>query len=265
MSVSNRSLGVGIMKIRNSFLASAMITFGVWGSLNAVAEDGPNRFELIKFGTMHEAIGQQQHQGRVQLGELVKRPGFYGVAALEELQGEVTLNNGEITITAVNADGQLEPAKGELSDKKATLLAGAYVSAWSKRPVTRDIGADQFDAYVATAALEAGIKTSEPFVFKVDGEFRDVYLHVINGACPIHARLKNKEIPKELQSFETEMSKVKGTLIGVYAKDAVGKLTHPATSTHVHLLYKDPKTGANVTAHLERVGIGPGSVISFPK
>jgi alpha-acetolactate decarboxylase len=241
------------------------MVFGLAASAVGTADDGSKRFEFVKFGSMHEAIGQQQHEGRIRLGELTSRPNFYGVAALEKLQGEVTVHDGKITVTSVNSDGQLEPLAGKLADKQATLLVGAYVPEWLKRPVTSEIPADQFDQYIARVALEAGIKTTEPFLFTVEGEFTNVYLHVINGACPIHARLKNKDLPTESRAFEKEMANVKGTLVGIYAKDAVGKLTHPATSTHVHLLYKDPQTGANVTAHLERLGIGPGSVISLPK
>ncbi len=253
------------MRIHSVAFTCMTVVFGIWASTSTMAEDASTVPTIITYGTMHEAIGQQQHEGRVRLSELVNQPNFYGVAALEELQGEITVDDGKITITTVNSEGQLEPAKGSLPDKQATLLVGAYVPSWTKHPVTREITAEQFDKYIATAAAEAGIKTSEPFVFKVEGEISDVYLHVINGACPIHARLKNKEIPKELRSFETEMSSVSGTLVGVYASDAVGKLTHPATSTHVHLLYKDPETGANVTAHLERVGLRPGSVVYLPK
>jgi alpha-acetolactate decarboxylase len=253
------------MRVHHVFWACTAVLFGMLGSTNAMADDGSKHQKIVQFGTMREAIGQQQHEGRVQLSELVSLPNFYGVAALEQLQGEVTLHDGQITITTVNEQGRLEPAKGSLGDRKATLLVGAYVPAWSTRPVTREIRADQFDKFIENSAADAGIKTSEPFLFKVEGEFADVYLHVINGACPIHARLKKTEIPEDQRSFETEISNVSGTLVGVYAKDAVGKLTHPATSTHVHLLYKDPETGANVTAHLERVGIRPGSTVSFPK
>jgi hypothetical protein len=68
-------------------------------------------------------------------------------------------------------------------------------------------------------------------VFTVEGDFSRVRLHVINGACPMHARLKKITLSKEQRPFEAELERVSGTLVGVYAKDAVGKLTHPATST----------------------------------
>lgn len=51
----------------------------------------------------------------------------------------------------------------------------------------------------------------------------------------------------------------------LFAEDAVGKLTHPATKTHGHILYRDPIFGQRVTGHLEAVGIRQGAVLKIPK
>jgi hypothetical protein len=50
----------------------------------------------------------------------------------------------------------------------------------------------------------------------------------------------------------------------VYAEGSVGQLTLPATSTHGHLVYKDPASGRKVTGHLERFGLAPGAVLKLP-
>ena len=57
------------------------------------------RFDFVQHGKMHEVVGKQQHQGRVTFKDIVKRPHFYGVAALESLAGEATIFDGEVTIT----------------------------------------------------------------------------------------------------------------------------------------------------------------------
>ncbi|MEZ6061883.1 MAG: hypothetical protein R3C19_16180 [Planctomycetaceae bacterium] len=51
---------------------------------------------------------------------------------------------------------------------------------------------------------------------------------------------------------------------GIYAADSVGKLTHPATSTHTHVIYTDPKTGIRVTGHVEQIGLAKGAVLKIP-
>jgi alpha-acetolactate decarboxylase len=217
---------------------------------------------LIQYGTMHEAIGQQHHQGRVALDSLVVKAHFFGVAALEELEGEVTVFDSDVTATGVTAEGHLEPIRG--GDLRATLLVGAYVPAWTEYAVEHDVSAADFDRVVREAAASLGIDVRQPFMFTVEGELSDVRMHVINGACPMHARLKKIELPPEQKPFEGEYATVRGRLVGVYASDAVGKLTHPATSTHVHLILEDGIPEEKATGHVERVGLVAGAVLRFP-
>lgn len=234
------------------------LALGALSVLAAESWDGT----LVQYGTMHEAIGQQQHQGRVALHTLVERPHFFGVAALEELKGEITVFDSDAIVTGVAADGNLEPMGGE--DLQATLLIGAYVPAWSEYRVESAVPAAGFDAMVRDAALRSGVDVSKPFVFTVEGEFSDVRMHVINGACPMHARMKKIEIPKEQTPFEGEYRTIRGRLVGVYASDAVGRLTHPATSTHVHLIFDDGTSGVKSTGHVEQAGLATGAVLKLP-
>lgn len=246
----------------SSAIFGVAIAFASPGSY-AAADDSSSEGKLVQFGEMHVAIGQQEHGGRVRLGDLVKRPHFYAVAALEGLTGEVTIHNGQVTVTTVQ-EGRLQPAEGSLLEKQATLLVGAYVPSWKEVQVANDVAPEKFDAFVENVAQEVGIATDTPFVFTVQGDLLSVRMHVINGACPIRARMKKIRLPKEQQPVESEMAEVTGTVVGVFAKDAVGRLTHPATSMHGHVLVRDPATGNTVTGHLEQVGIKKGSVLRVP-
>ena len=219
--------------------------------------------EIVQYGEMHVAIGQGRHEGRVRLGELTKRTNFYAIAALAGLEGEVTIQDGTITATVVDDDGRLKSATGRLENKQATLLVGAYVREWTEVTVDENVEPEDFDAFVATTAKKVGINTDEPFIFTVDGNLTDVHMHVINGACPLRARMKKIELSKEQQPYEKELQKVAGTVVAVFAKDAVGKLTHPDTMTHAHILYTDPSSGAMVTGHLESVGMSKGVVLKL--
>jgi len=220
--------------------------------------------KLVQYGSMHETIGQQQHEGRVSLREVAQRPRFYGVGALEGLQGEVTFLGGVPTATGVDSDSGLLPIDAAAEDLAATLLVGAYVPHWTEYTVEESVGPEGFDKYIAKMAEQAGIDTTKPFVFAIDGIFMDIRLHVINGACPLHARLNKAEIPDEKTPYELEQAEIFGAIVGVYASDAVGKLTHPDTATHNHLLFFDADSGAPVTGHLEKVGISAASVLYLP-
>jgi alpha-acetolactate decarboxylase len=253
--------------LKVTYFACVLFLFaGILGGRTVVAaDDGAWDGKIVQYGKMHEAIGQQQHQGRVQLSKLIERPHFYGVAALAKLEGEVTLVDGKVTVTRVDAKGQLAPGEKGADEESATLLVGAYVPSWNEQKVAKSVSPDEFDKYIADAATKAGLNASEPFVFAIEGEFSKLSFHVINGACPLHARLKKIKLPEGQRPFEAELEKVKGTIIGVFAKDAVGDITHPATSTHMHLVFKDDRYGKLVTGHVEQIGLLEGAVLRLPK
>jgi hypothetical protein len=72
---------------------------------------------------------------------------------------------------------------------------GAYVPAWNDQKVAKTVTAGEFDKYVGDAATASGLDVSKPFVFTVEGVFSKVSFHVINGACPIHARMRKIKLP----------------------------------------------------------------------
>jgi len=220
--------------------------------------------KLVRYGEMHVAIGQQQHQGRVSLRELSQRQHFYAVGALAGLNGEVTILDSHVVITGVGEKGQSVPLQ-VTANSQATLLVGAEVAACTKHPVDTDVSPTGFDKAIETAAVQAGLDVNQPFMFMIEGEFQNVRLHVIHGACPVHARIHNVELPADQRPCEREFDRIQGTVVGVYAKDAVGKLTHPATSTHAHLLYRDETTGEELTGHLERVGVVKNALLKLPQ
>jgi alpha-acetolactate decarboxylase len=219
--------------------------------------------ELVQFGGMHEAIGSRQHHGRVSVSEITGRPHFYGVGALEALKGEITVLDSVAIMTGVTEDGR--PRSMTDLGVKATLLVGQSIGSWTDVVAGEEVSHERFDETVGTLAAKAGLDISKPFIFVIEGEFRDVRYHVINGACPIHARMKQVAIDDESRPLEVDADRVTGTLVGVYAADSVGKLTHPATSTHVHLISIDDGTGERITGHVERVGLAKGVVLRLPR
>ncbi|MGE0759813.1 MAG: acetolactate decarboxylase [Pirellulaceae bacterium] len=220
--------------------------------------------KIVQYGKMREAIGQQQDQGRVRLNYLTAHPHFYGVAALAGLQGEVTIRDGKVTTTRVASAGRLT-VESESLDLEATLLVGSYVPSWTTHSVNAPVAPAEFDTHIMTLARKCGLIVSQPFPFLIEGEFSDVSLHVIHGACPLHARLHKRALPPELQPYEADLKRLTGAVVGIYAVDAVGDITHPATSTHMHLLFVDPQSGENVTGHVEQLGLLQNCVVRLPR
>ncbi len=219
---------------------------------------------IVQYGKMHEAIGNKLHGGRVELKDLVKREHFYAVGALEKLVGEITVFDGKPMITRVDSDRKLQTElNGSALQDQATLLVGAYVPLWQQHSIPKDLTPQQVEAFIEDLAATSGINTAKPFPFVVAGELADVRLHVINGACPMHARLNKLQLPSELQPVEIERKSVRGTLIGIFAKESVGNVTHPATSSHTHVIV-ETASSENITGHVERFGLAAGAIIRLP-
>jgi alpha-acetolactate decarboxylase len=211
---------------------------------------------------MREVIGQKKHHGRVELAELVQAEHIYAVGALEGLAGEITIFDSSIVATSLSDANSLSPVEAPLP--QATLLIGRVAAQWLEFAIESDIAANEFDAYLAEVAGKNEVDLSVPTVFTIEGEFNECCFHVINGACPVHAELHGVEMADNVKPYKTTKPKIRGTLVGVFAKDAAGVITHPGTTTHTHIVFKQTEDSEKLTAHVESTGILAGSVLRFP-
>lgn len=234
---------------------------------NSASETNMNQpsaeFQLVQYGSMHETIGMQQHQGRVTLGELMARPNFYAVGALEKLQGEITVINSKVIVSSVTSAGALVSRSDEAGKLQATLLVGGEVPNWRSVTIPKELSGEAMESFILLNAERLGVLTDRPFPFLIEGAFSKVRLHVINGACPVHARARNKPIPQGQQPFEHEFATLDGQLLGIFARNAAGKLTHPGTSMHAHMVYSD-ETAQQITGHIESFTVDVSSTLRLP-
>ena len=247
--------------VSHKFIRSGVLLLaGQFASL--AAEPPQSGQELTTFGVMHEVIGMGRSQARVPLSELARRPHFYGVGAVEGLSGEISFLDSQPTVTSVGADGKLRDALTD--DANATLLIGQSVKHWTSIPVEEDIPPDDFDRRLRILAAQQGVPDTHPFIFIIEGEFQEVKLHVINGACPIHARSRGVEIEEKHRPYELSSKTIRGRMVGVHALNAAGRLTHPGTSTHRHLVFYGADLNQPITGHIEQSGVLKGAQIKIP-
>jgi len=90
-------------------------------------------------------------------------------------------------------------------------------------------------------------------------------MHEILGQHRFQGRISLAELTADARPFVDEVARLQGTIVGMYAEDAAGRLTHPGTRIHAHVIFVDPESGEAVTAHLERVGATAGAVLKLPE
>jgi acetolactate decarboxylase len=211
--------------------------------------------ELRSWGTMREVLRDGDDRARIALAE-VAREDVYGLGALAALEGEVTLVNGDAWITRGHPEAPWT-TRGPAGDERAALFFAIEVRSWRAVVVTHDVPAERFDAFVERCATEAGLDSSRPFPFQIEGGLTEFALHVVAGECPQRARARGAST----RAFELRRDALDGRLLGIYAPNSAGVVCHHGSRTHVHALLEEP---SELTGHVERCGLAAGAVLRLP-
>ncbi|HPF39780.1 MAG TPA: acetolactate decarboxylase [Phycisphaerae bacterium] len=218
--------------------------------------------DVAQYGQMHRVLsgGGENATGIVGVGEALEKPNAIGVGALAGLEGEITIRDGRAWI-ARPEQGQLH-VDGPMtaSDDRAALMTVAYVDSWREIPIDRDLAGEDLEMFIRQCAASNGIDTSRPFPFMLDGRVSDLEIHVINGECPMRpgGRLTADQAPWRWTADHAPNAQV----VGFFASDSVGRMTHPGTSIHAHAIVR--AKGREVTGHIERIAMARGSVLKLP-
>lgn len=203
--------------------------------------------EVSTWGTMHEVLREGQSEGRVALTPLANTDGV-GVGAMADLAGEVTILNGRVLVASVPEDGSegFDPSAPRLRDAAAgdtaTLLVFAEVPAWEEVRIDDCSSLIKLEGAIADQLRQRGMKTSNPQPIRIRGRARHLAVHVIAGACPI----ANPSGPPPW-SFAGPVEEVE--LVGFYAEEAAGTLTHHNRHSHLHAV------ADSLMGHLDEVSI----------
>ena len=119
-----------------------------------------------------------------------------------------------------------------------------------------------FDAWNEDFAIEQakehGLDTDKPFPFLLEGFFKELKIHVINGQNSEFEGHGGKEqffiMSKETRNHQT------ATVVGFYSASSQGIYTHPDESWHLHAVIEDQ----NIGAHVDDISILNGSILKLP-
>ncbi|HIG85864.1 MAG TPA: hypothetical protein EYQ25_02365 [Planctomycetes bacterium] len=212
-------------------------------------------FGFRAWGSMREVLRNGKTEGRVKLSVL-NDPAMIGVGAMAELSGELTIDWGVPHVVAASGDQVtfLTPGDGA----QATLLALAKVPAWEEYSLPAISSLEELESIIAATAKEQGIDTGAvPAIpFRVTGRFEGLCLHVLNGSCPI----ANPEGPEPWRLTDAN---AEGALIGFYAENAAGQLTHHGQRSHVHAIVTT-SAGGKAGGHVDHTRVREGASLFLP-
>lgn len=188
--------------------------------------------QVSTWGSLREVLREGRSEGRVALAAVVG-PRSVGLGALEGLAGEVTVIDGRARIaTPVPAarPGEAPVActlREARTDDRAALLVLADVAAWEAHALGATGSYEALEDAIAAALLRQRRDLTEPLPVRIRGRARALELHVLAGACPIAQ-------PDGPPPWRGRVADVDAELVGVFAEDAAGRLSHHGRRTHLH-------------------------------
>jgi alpha-acetolactate decarboxylase len=228
------------------------------------------------YGNFKHMMQSGETKGQVFLSELPVAVGVWGVGALAGLKGEIIQIDGKLLVSlGTDSKGSVQPPK---ANDSAVLWASAKVTDWDSVKVPTDMTQAQFEAFVTQQAISRQIDLTQPFIFRVTGNYAHLVWHVVTGERPSgdapqknghgasaasgghagHGGHTNDQAGMKL--FRSPLSA--GQLLGVYSGDQLeGLITHPGEKFHLHYIDNDLK----VSGHVDQYTLKAGSVLLLPK
>ena len=208
---------------------------------------------------MRAVMREGQSQPRISLREASIDPTTVGVGALAGLAGEITIDHGEVWVTrfvdgkavttgpaCVAADEATLLSIGALRNPTTTLCEEVVAGTALEDAVARALRAAQRSD--TTASLS-------PSLFMIEGTATSLRAHVIAGTCA-HADPTADALRLAIDT------PVDVNIIGLYAENREGVLTHHGTRVHMHAIFI--RDGARMTAHVDALTLDANAKITVP-
>jgi acetolactate decarboxylase len=212
-------------------------------------------YTVTQHGGMRDALREGNTEARISFEEISSKPHAFAVGALADLEGEITVVDGKI-IVAKTSDGKTAISSPASGNESATLLTLAYVKNWTEDILPPNL---TFEEAVEVVAKRNGIDTDKPFPFYVNATTTNYEMHVINGFCPV----ASPDLPPEDQPWRLHGEQTEMLIVGFFAKNQEGVMTHHGSNIHIHGL--DTSRAEGASGHLDSVNIAPGSTIFVPR
>ncbi|MEK6673908.1 MAG: acetolactate decarboxylase [Nitrospirota bacterium] len=218
-------------------------------------------FSLKHYGSFKKMMHMKKVDGVVDLKTALNGKQIYGVGAIKNAEGEITVHDGKAWLS-YGKDGMDKVTHEIPEGEQAMLLVTAQVEKWQDLFIPKDMAESELHVFMLEQAKKSGIDTEKPFPFLIEGQLKNLTWHVIDGTTTgtggghNQAHGEHSFIRKLIEHNE----KTSSIIIGFYSADIHGVFTHPGESWHVHVIFKDEKKAG----HVENYGVLKNSTLKLP-
>jgi acetolactate decarboxylase len=211
---------------------------------------------------VYGALRAMFHEGKtgamVSLDSLLPNADLYGVGALADLSGEVTVIGGRAYLAYPEGAEATRTESTLQADVAATLLVTSEVPSWQSVVTDRAIRFEELDDEIVRLAAAAGMSRSARFPFLLEGTFGDLQWHVIDGRRLTGGGSSHQD--HRAAAVKTQRDRATATLVGFYSENDQGVFTHMGSRAHLHCVVDAPLS----TGHVDHVDIPAGITVKFP-
>lgn len=205
-------------------------------------------------GEQHKAVHDGDVGAKVRLADLARRPHLYGVGPLEGLTGEITVLDGQPTISTV--EGGVFRTHASL-DHGAAFFVWTYAADWKPAPLPDSVRTlEQLETYLPEAARAAGLDSAAPLAFRVEGRIESLNYHVLSPPAHTPPMFEDHEKSKVHSSVVARTVR----MVGFYSTEHRGVFTPGTSDVHVHFITDDGR----LAGHVEGFTLAPGAALLLP-
>lgn len=164
--------------------------------------------------------------------DTIPRQHLFAVSPLGRIEGEVTIVDGDILTSRVNAEGQVEIARQW--GVKSPFAVYASVPSWNTFETEAQLTSElELQQLIEAIASREGYDLSQPLPFQVEGVFDAVGYHIISK--PADEAEHNHDLHYKAKKM-FYLQEVSGKLIGFYSRNHEGVFTHKGQFIHTHFV-----------------------------
>lgn len=218
-------------------------------------QDTSTSYEVTYSGNLSDVMGGKL-DATMSLTDLKDLKNLYALGVIDNLNGEIQVFNSEPILSRRGAD---DINMSRNFQAKAALVVYAQVAEWQEIEIPKAIlTMKQFEPFLEGNAKKAGLDTSKPFPFMIEGYVRKLNWHIVK-------RGTGNQQQSHMDHMKTGLSGVtveeKTNIIGFYSNAHQGIFTHHDSKVHMHFKSEN----GSIAGHVDDLLLGEYMTLKLPK